>query len=153
MFLIFCHFYTTQPPPHPLHELWYYSGGGAFGMDMKCCYGLWCYPCALGEVAGFANAPPGQYSDQGQCCMYCCGWWCAYSCCGPLAAFLSCNVRQSLENRLARTNPGMAMPNGAQDCCCHLCCPCFAVSQELRAIQAFKERVGMGSPEIAEMER
>ena len=149
---------TQQANTHPFPQgasLIEKYGDQMFQCDLGCCYGLWCYPCAMGKVAGFALARHGQPDDQGQCCMYCCGYICAAFCCGPFATFLGCSARQSLETKLAHTNPGMLINNNLSDCCCHLFCPCFAIGQELRAIENFKlaNSGGAGSPEIAEMER
>ena len=149
---------TQQANTHPFPQgasLIEKYGDQMFQCDLGCCYGLWCYPCAMGQVAGFAHAPPGQWNDQGQCCMYGCGYIAVAVCCGACATFIGCSSRQSLEARLARTNPGMLVKNDVGDCCCHLWCPCFAVGQELRAIENFKlaNPGGNGSPEITEMER
>ena len=146
--------FNQAPVPYPQHgTLIEKYGGSVFGVDCNCIMGLFCYPCTVGQVAGFAATGPRGTQDTGTCLMYCIGSILVAVCCGNCCELVGCNARGMLENKLSQSHPGMAMSNGCNNLICHCCCPCFAIGQELRAITAYKQRLGIGAPDSNEMVR
>lgn len=140
-------------------------GGPTFGCaadPLGCLFGLCCYPCAVGKVAGLGQSKFGaslsaRNSMNVKCCfctsfgMYVCvPFTCGGATCGG-------DGRTKLELRLGLKHPGNANNGACGDLCCHLCCRPCAVAQELRAVKKYNEmwptEQAFGSPDICKMER
>ena len=148
--------FNQAPVPYPQNgTLIEKYGGGMFGCDCNCLMGLLCYPITVGQVAGFASTGQRGTNDTGTCCCYCIGTILVAACCMQVngCTCVGCNARGMLEQKLSQSHPGMAMNNSASNLLCHCCCPCFAIGQELRAITAYKQRLGIGAPDSTEMVR
>mmetsp|Transcript_30642 Transcript_30642/g.98019 ORF Transcript_30642/g.98019 Transcript_30642/m.98019 type:complete len:140 (-) Transcript_30642:303-722(-) len=109
-------------------------GAGA----LVCC----CAPCALGQIKEMVttgNASAGFIGDMETCCLYLLVEGCTG--CGFL---ISMGVRTELRNKykLPETPCG--------DCLFNCCCPCCAITQELKEVRT---RVVNGGPDSVEMAR
>ena len=142
-------------------------GGSLFGCatdPMGCLFGLFCYPCAVGKVgalagfngqSGLGSASVEVRSKMNVGCCICTILGCLLPC-GWRGVACGAQARQHLELRLALKHPGKARQRCCDDLCCHCCCPCLAVSQEMRAVKKYNELYpgNTGSPPCeAEMER
>ena len=138
-------------------------GGSPCAMDpMGCLCGLFCYPCAVGQVAGLAGTNVGlgpgrsaavrsSVNKNWVCCTIIgcilpCGWN-GRSCGGQ--------GRINLNLYLASKHGGTGKKGQCGNFCWHCWCPCIAVAQEMRAVKKYNELNpgSSGSPSISDMVR